>query len=69
LSSIEGIEGLYVAVGFSGHGFKLSPMIGQVMSEIVLGQEPETVDVSSLGANRFKEGQLMQSRYDMQVLA
>ena len=69
LSSIEGIEGLYVAVGFSGHGFKLSPMIGQVMSEIILGQESEIVDVSSLGENRFKEGQLMQSRYDMQVLA
>ena len=69
LSSIAGIEGLYVAVGFSGHGFKLSPMIGQVMSEIILGQESEIVDVSSLGENRFKEGQLMQSRYDMQVLA
>ena len=69
LSSIEGIEGLYVAIGFSGHGFKLSPMIGQVMSEIILGQESKSVDVSSLGANRFKEGQLMKSRYDMQVLA
>ena len=69
LSSIEGIEGLYVAIGFSGHGFKLSPMIGQVMSEIILGQESKSVDGSSLGANRFKEGQLMKSRYDMQVLA
>ena len=69
LGSIEGIEGLYVAIGFSGHGFKLSPMIGQVMSEIILGQESKIVDVSSLGANRFKEGQLMKSRYDMQVLA
>ena len=69
LSSIEGVEGLYVAIGFSGHGFKLSPMIGQVMSEIILGQESKIVDVSSLGANRLKEGQLMKSRYDMQVLA
>ena len=69
LSSIEGIEGLYVAIGFSGHGFKLSPMIGQVMSEIILGEQSKSVDVSSLGANRFKEGQLMKSRYDMQVLA
>ena len=69
LSSIEGIEGLYVAIGFSGHGFKLSPMIGQVMSDIIIGQESKIVDVSSLGANRFKEGQLMKSRYDMQVLA
>jgi len=39
------------------------------MSEIILGQESKIVDVSSLGATRFKEGQLMKSRYDMQVLA
>ena len=25
---VEGIDGLFCAVGFSGHGFKLSPMIG-----------------------------------------
>ena len=69
LSKINGIEGLYVAVGFSGHGFKLSPMIGQVMGDIILGQTSKSIDVSSLGADRFKNGRLMKSRYDMQVLA
>tara|TARA_Y100001960_G_scaffold5307_2_gene5556 strand:- start:280 stop:1446 length:1167 start_codon:yes stop_codon:yes gene_type:complete len=69
LGGIDGIEGLYVAVGFSGHGFKLSPMIGQVMGDVVLGQTPRSIDVSSLGADRFSNGQLMKSRYDMQVLA
>jgi len=46
-----------------------STRILQMVSEIILGQESEIVDVSSLGENRFKEGQLIQSRYDMQVLA
>ena len=69
LSKIDGIEGLYVAVGFSGHGFKLSPMIGQVMGDIILGQTSKSIDISSLGADRFKNGRLMKSRYDMQVLA
>ena len=69
LGKIDGIEGLYLAVGFSGHGFKLSPMVGQVMSDIVLGQTSKSIDVSALGADRFKKGQPMKSRYDMQVLA
>ena len=58
-----------MAVGFSGHGFKLSPMIGQVMGDVVLGQTPRSIDVSSLRSDRFSNGQLMKSRYDMQVLA
>ncbi len=35
LDRVPGIEGLYCAVGFSGHGFKLSPMIGQTMAELI----------------------------------
>ena len=27
-----GIEGLYLAVGWSGHGFKLSPAVGEVVA-------------------------------------
>ena len=68
LDRVEGIEGLYCAVGFSGHGFKLSPMITQVMAELITG-EPTSVDISMLDLKRFEEGRLMKSRYSMQVLA
>lgn len=67
LDQVDDIDGLYCAVGFSGHGFKLSPMIGQVMAELITG-ESTSVDISMLDLNRFKEGQLMTSRYRMQVL-
>ena len=69
LDRVEGIEGLYCAVGFSGHGFKLAPMVGVVMAEMVTQGRATTIDVSMLGLDRFREGRLLQSRYGMSVLA
>ena len=69
LDRIEGAQGLYCAVGFSGHGFKLSPMIGVVMAELITQGRATTIDISMLGLNRFKEGNLLGSRYGMSVLA
>ena len=69
LDRVEGIEGLYLAVGFSGHGFKLSPMIGVVMSELITEGRASSVDISELNLRRFDAGRLMKSRYAMQVLA
>lgn len=31
------VDGLLVCAGFSGHGFKISPAVGQVMADLVLG--------------------------------
>ena len=53
-----GIEGLYLAMGFSGHGLKLSPAIGEVTAAMVLGDEPP-LDVSPLRYERFSENDLM----------
>lgn len=69
LDSIEGIDGLYCAVGFSGHGFKESPMIGKAMAELITKGAAECVDISMLNLNRFETDDLLRSRYAMQVLA
>ena len=37
IGPIPGIEGLVIAAGFSGHGFALSPMIGDVLARLALG--------------------------------
>ena len=31
MDRIDGVDGLYLCTGFSGHGFKLSPMVGVLM--------------------------------------
>ena len=69
LDRVDGINGLYLAVGFSGHGFKLSPMVGMTMSELIVHGRATTIDISPLRLNRFKEGDLLMSRYGMSVLA
>ncbi len=69
LDQIDGIDGLYCAIGFSGHGFKLSPMIGVVMAELITQGRATSVDISMLNLKRFQEGRLLKSRYSMSVLA
>ncbi len=50
-----GPDGLFVAVGFSGHGFKLSPEVGRLLAEFVAtGRRPEGLE--GLQASRFEEG-------------
>ena len=63
------IDGLYVAVGFSGHGFKLAPMVGVTMAELIADGRSTTIDISQLGMDRFASGRLLRSRYGMNVLA
>jgi len=53
-------EGLFIAVGFSGHGFKLSPAIGRLTAEYIeTMRKPERL--SSLRASRFAEKQAIRA--------
>jgi sarcosine oxidase, subunit beta len=50
--------GLWVAAGFSGHGFMLAPAVGRILAEaIVLGREDEALKV--LDSRRFAEARLL----------
>lgn len=57
-----GIAGLYLAVGWSGHGFKLSPAVGEVVAAEVSGRRPP-IDVGALRPERFAKGRLLQLSY------
>ena len=69
LDRVPGIEGLYCAVGFSGHGFKLSPMIGVTMAELITQGSASSIDINPLRFSRFEEGDLLTSSYRYRVLA
>jgi glycine/D-amino acid oxidase-like deaminating enzyme len=57
-----GVEGLNLALGWSGHGFKLAPAVGEVVADQVLGREP-AIDVRPLAADRFERGELLRLAY------
>lgn len=62
LGPVPGIDGLYLATGFSGHGFKLSPAIGRVTAQVALGL-PTDVDLQPYRLQRFAQGDLRVGRY------
>lgn len=53
IGDIDDLKSFYMACGFSGHGFMLAPMTGQLLSEVILGKEP-SMDMAFLHINRFK---------------
>ena len=61
-------SGLYYAAGFSGHGFKLAPMIGQTLTQLIT-QTPTAIDPTPLSQTRFTKNQPLKSTYPYRVLA
>jgi sarcosine oxidase subunit beta len=47
-----GVEGLYLAVGFCGHGFQHSPAVGETVAEVLLDGR-STLDIQDLRLGRF----------------
>ena len=48
-------DGIYVACGFSGHGFMQSPAVGEAAAAELLGEEPP-FDLAPYRLERFAEG-------------
>ena len=68
MDAVAGIDGLYVCTGFSGHGFKLSPMVGALMAELILDGRATSIDITPLRMSRFAEGRLNNDGYGFKVM-
>jgi len=51
------VRGFFMAIGFSGHGFMLAPITGQILAEMITGRNT-VVHVEKLGLDRFTRGEL-----------
>jgi sarcosine oxidase subunit beta len=54
LDGLPVVAGAFVALGFSGHGFKHSPMIGRLMADLVLKGPGETGVDPVLRSSRWR---------------
>jgi sarcosine oxidase, subunit beta len=64
LGLIPGVQGLYICAGFSGMGFKISPAIGLVMSELLLDGRATTIDITPFRPTRFAEGKPIKAEFE-----
>ena len=64
---IADVSGLYLAVGLSGHGLKLSPALGEIVAADVLGVDQvgdaPAIDARALRPSRFADSDLMHLSY------
>jgi len=55
ISPVEGLGGVHMAAGFSGHGFSLGPGAGHLVADLVAG-DPPAVDPHPFRLSRFSDG-------------
>ena len=63
LGRVDGVEGFFMCAGFSGHGFKIGPAIGEVMSEEIVDGAAHSIDITLLNLRRFAEGNRIGAAY------
>jgi sarcosine oxidase, subunit beta len=64
LGEISSVRGLYICAGFSGMGFKISPAVGLVMSELLVDGSSTTVDIGPFHPGRFAEGKPIKAEFE-----
>ena len=56
VGAVPGTPGLYLAAGFSGHGFMHAPATAQLIVEEMLDGTATTLDIADLSLERFRTG-------------
>jgi glycine/D-amino acid oxidase-like deaminating enzyme len=59
------LDGLFIAAGFSGHGFKISPAIGRLVADLVIdgGSADRRIPEADFRLSRFAENDLLKTPY------
>ena len=63
-----GPDGLWLACGFSGTGFKTAPAVGASLAEWILDGRPSMVDVRPFALSRFAEGRPLVGEHPYEAL-
>jgi len=65
IAPVDGLEGLILCAGFAGHGFKISPAVGDLVADLVLeGDSTDpAIPASDFRLERFAEGRPLVSSH------
>ena len=63
LGKVTGVDGFYMCAGFSGHGFKIAPSVGELMAEEIVEGKARTIDIERFNLSRFEKNELLHGSY------
>ena len=58
LGAVPGADGVWIAAGFSGHGFMMSPVVGSSLAAAIAGEPPNDY-LHAFSLDRFARGELI----------
>jgi glycine/D-amino acid oxidase-like deaminating enzyme len=65
IGPVPGIAGLHVVSGFSGHGFKLGPSVGEGVAQMLFDEPVTALDPEFFAPSRFKGGEAWGGRFGL----
>jgi sarcosine oxidase, subunit beta len=69
IDKIDQIPGLVVGLGFSGSGFKLGPVVGEMLADFAMDEKQCPIDSSIFRLNRFDDGEGIESDYEYNIVS
>ena len=58
IDEMEGVAGLHIVAGFSGHGFMVAPKTAVIIAQKLTGETPD-IDVNLFSSKRYRTGELL----------
>jgi sarcosine oxidase subunit beta len=68
IDRFDEIPGLVLGLGFSGSGFKMGPVVGEMLADLVTGDEECPIDSSIFRLSRFREGKVLSGSYGYSIV-
>lgn len=68
IGPLASFENAWLVTGFSGHGFKLSPMVGRGVAEWITRGEPQAFERSFFAPDRFANAPRISTSYRFKIL-
>ncbi len=68
IGQMPGLEGFICAYGFSGSGFKMGPVVGEMVADLALGENRCPIDPYPFRFERFAENDLIRGQYSYSII-
>jgi glycine/D-amino acid oxidase-like deaminating enzyme len=69
IDKVDQLPGLVVGLGFSGSGFKMGPVVGEMLADLATGDKLCPIDSSIFRLNRFADDEEIESDYEYNIVS